>query len=105
MNIRPLYDRIVVKRTQEQESTRNGIIIPDSAKEKPQEGEVLAVGHGKRLEDGQLVALDVKVGDHILFAKYSGTETTVVGTEYIIMREDDVLGILDSTGKKAAKVA
>jgi chaperonin GroES len=105
MNIRPLYDRIVVKRIEEQEAMRNGIIIPDSAKEKPQEGEVLAVGHGKRLEDGQLVALDVKVGDHILFGKYSGTETTVVGTEYIIMREDDVLGILDSAGKTKKNAA
>jgi chaperonin GroES len=95
MNIRPLYDRIVVKRIEEQETTRNGIFIPDSAKEKPQEGEVLAVGHGKRLDNGTLVALDVKVGDRILFGKYSGTETKLVGTEYIIMREDDVLGILD----------
>src|ERR1039457_5335523 len=101
MNIRALYDRIVVKRIEEQESTRNGIVIPDSAKEKPQEGEVLAVGHGKRLENGTLVALDVKVGDRVLFGKYSGTETKVVGTEYIIMREDDVLGVLDSAAKAA----
>jgi len=105
MNIRPLYDRIVVKRIEEQETMRNGIIIPDSAQEKPQEGEVLAIGNGKRLEDGQVVALDVKVGDHVLFGKYSGTETTVVGTEYIIMREDDVLGILDSSPKAAKNVA
>jgi chaperonin GroES len=91
----------VVKRIEEQESTRNGIVIPDSAKEKPQEGEVLAVGHGKRLENGTLVALDVKVGDRVLFGKYSGTETKVVGTEYIIMREDDVLGVLDSAAKAA----
>src|ERR1700757_3109630 len=103
MNIRPLYDRIVVKRIDEQETTRNGIVIPESAKEKPQEGEVLAVGHGKRLEDGTLVTLDVKVGDRVLFGKYSGTETKVVGTEYIIMREDDVLGILDSAPKSASK--
>ncbi len=95
MNIRPLYDRIVVKRIEEQETTRKGIIIPDSAKEKPQEGEVLAVGHGKRLESGELVALDVKVGDRILFGKYSGSETKLDGVEYIIMREDDVLGILN----------
>jgi chaperonin GroES len=94
MNIRPLYDRIVVKRIEEQETTRNGIIIPDSAKEKPQEGEVIAIGHGKRLEDGTLVALDVKVGDRVLFAKYSGSDTKVDGTEYIVMREDDVLGVL-----------
>lgn len=104
MTIRPLYDRIVVKRIEEQESTRNGIIIPDSAKEKPQEGEVIAVGHGKRLEDGNLVALDVKAGDRILFGKYSGSETRLDDTEYIIMREDDVLGILDST-PQAAKTA
>ena len=99
MNIRPLYDRIVVKRIDEQETARNGIIIPDSAKEKPQQGEVMAVGHGKRLEDGQLVALDVKAGDRILFGKYSGSETKVDGTEYIIMREDDVLGVLDAAAE------
>ncbi len=103
MNIRPLYDRIVVKRIEEQETTRNGIVIPDSAKEKPQEGEVLAVGHGKRLDNGALVALDVKVGDRILFGKYSGTETKLVGTEYIIMREDDVLGVLDGSSKSTQK--
>jgi chaperonin GroES len=103
MNIRPLYDRIVVKRIEEQESTRNGIIIPDSAKEKPQEGQVLAAGHGKRLENGQLLALDVKVGDRILFGKYSGSEVKLDGTEYIIMREDDVLGILESGAKAANK--
>jgi chaperonin GroES len=103
MNIRPLYDRIVVKRIEERETTRNGIVIPDSAKEKPQEGEVMAVGHGKRLEDGELVALDVKVGDRILFGKYSGSEVKLEGTEYIIMREDDVLGILESGAKAANK--
>jgi chaperonin GroES len=105
MNIRPLYDRIVVKRIEEQETTRNGIVIPDSAKEKPQEGEVLAVGRGKRLEDGTLVALDVKVGDRVLFGKYSGTETKVVGTEYIVMREDDVLGVLNPVPHKALSKA
>ena len=105
MNIRPLYDRIVVKRIEEQETTRNGIVIPDSAKEKPQEGEVMAVGHGKRLENGTLVALDVKATDRILFGKYSGSEITVDGIEYIIMREDDVLGILDGTSKKSKKAA
>ena len=94
MNIRPLYDRIVVKRIEEQETTRNGIIIPDSAKEKPQEGEVLAVGHGKRLEDGKLVALDVKVGDRVLFGKYSGTEIKIDGEDFLIMREEEILGIL-----------
>jgi chaperonin GroES len=103
--IRPLYDRIVVKRIEEQETHRNGIIIPDSAKEKPQEGEVIAVGHGKRLEDGTLVALDVKAGDRILFGKYSGNEIKLDGTEYIIMREDDVLGVLDGAAKSTKKAA
>ena len=103
MNIRPLYDRIVVKRIEEQESTRNGIIIPDSAKERPQEGEVLAIGHGKRLENGKLVALDAKVGDRVLFGKYSGNEIKLDGAEYIIMREDDILGILESGAKAANK--
>jgi chaperonin GroES len=103
MNLRPLYDRIVVKRIEEQETTRNGIVIPDSAKEKPQEGEVMAVGHGKRLEDGTLVVLDVKVGDRILFGKYSGSDTKLSGTEYLIMREDDVLGILEAAAPKAKK--
>jgi chaperonin GroES len=99
MKIRPLYDRIVVKRIEEEETTRSGIVIPDSAKEKPQEGEVMAVGRGKRLESGELVALEVKVGDRILFGKYSGSETRLDGVEYIIMREDDVLGILDSAAQ------
>jgi chaperonin GroES len=96
MNLRPLHDRIVVKRIEEEEAARNGILIPDSAKEKPQQGEVLAVGRGKLLESGKVVDLDVKVGDRVLFGKYSGTETTMIGTEYIVMREDDVLGIVDS---------
>jgi len=104
MNIRPLYDHIVVKRIEEQETTRNGIVIPDSAKEKPQEGEVMAIGHGKRLEDGKLAALDVKIGDRVLFGKYSGTETKLIGTEYLIMREDDVLGILDAAAEAAKKI-
>ena len=103
MTIRPLYDRIVVRRVEEQESTLKGIVIPDSAKEKPQEGEVLAIGHGKRLENGKLVALDVKVGDRILFGKYSGNEVKLDVTEYIIMREDDVFGILESGAKAANK--
>ncbi len=105
MNIRPLYDRIVVKRIAEQETTRSGIIIPDSAKEKPQEGEVMAVGHGKRLEDGKLTPLNVKAGDRILFGKYSGSEITLDGVEYIIMREDDVLGLLDASAPAAATPA
>ncbi|MFN0166087.1 MAG: co-chaperone GroES [Bryobacteraceae bacterium] len=103
MNIRPLYDRVVVKRIEEQETTSNGIVIPDSAKEKPQEGEVMAVGRGKRLEDGKVVPLSVKAGDRILFGKYSGSETTMDGTEYLIMREDDILGILDAAAKAAKK--
>jgi chaperonin GroES len=102
MNIRPLYDRLVVKRIETQdEKTASGLIIPDSAKEKPQEGEVVATGKGKRLEDGKVVALDVQVGDRILFGKYSGSEIKLDGVEYLIMREDEVLGILNSTGKTA----
>ena len=104
MKIRPLYDRIVTKRIDEQETIRGGIIIPDSAKEKPQEAEVVAVGHGKRLENGELVPLDVRVGDRILFGKYTGNEIRLDGEEYIIMREEDVLGIL-GTGSKALKKA
>jgi chaperonin GroES len=97
MKIRPLYDRIVVKRIEEKETLRSGIIIPDSAQEKPQEAEVFAVGRGKRLEDGTVVELNVKVGDRILFAKYSGNDIKVDGVEYLIMREDDVLAVLDAT--------
>lgn len=93
MNIRPLHDRIVVKRVEEQETLASGIIIPDSAKEKPQKGEVVAVGKGKRNEDGKLIELDVQVGDSILFGKYSGSEIKLDGVEYMIMREDEVLGV------------
>jgi len=97
MNIRPLYDRIVVKRIDAQdEKTASGLFIPDSAKEKPQEAEVVAVGKGKRLEDGKVVSLDVQVGDRILFGKYSGSEIKIDGQELLIMREDEVLGVLDS---------
>jgi chaperonin GroES len=103
MNIRPLYDRIVVKRIEEQETTRTGIVIPDSAKEKPQEGEVMAIGRGKRLDDGKMVALDVRVGDRILFGKYSGNDIKLDGIEYIIMREDDVLGVLDMAPQALSK--
>jgi chaperonin GroES len=105
MNLRPLYDRIVVKRTEELETTRNGIFIPDSAKERPQEGVVIAVGHGKRLDDGKLVALDVKAGDRILFGKYAGSESKLGGTDYIVMREEDVLGILDGAAAMPAQLA
>ena len=102
MNIRPLYDRLVVKRIETQdEKTASGLIIPDSAKEKPQEGEVVATGKGKRLEDGKVVALDVQVGDRILFGKYSGSEIKLDGNEFLIMREDEVLGILSGAGKTA----
>jgi chaperonin GroES len=105
MNIRPLYDRIVVKRLEDKETMQGGLYIPDSAKEKPQEGEVVAVGKGKRLEDGKVIALDVKPGDRILFGKYSGSDIKLDGEEYLIMREDEVLGILEGTAKKASKVA
>jgi chaperonin GroES len=101
MNIRPLYDRIVVKRIEEKETVQGGIIIPDSAKEKPQEGEVMAVGQGKRLDSGKLIALDVQVGDRILFGKYSGSDIKLDGNEYLIMREDEVLGILQNGAKNA----
>ncbi len=95
MNVRPLSDRILVTRVPEVEKTRGGIIIPDSAKERPLEGNVIAVGSGKRLEDGKIVALDVKAGDRILFGKYSGTEIKVDGVEHIILREDEILGIIE----------
>jgi chaperonin GroES len=96
MNVRPLQDRILVRRVEEVEKTRGGIIIPDSAKERPLEGNVVAVGAGKRTEDGTLVALDVKAGDRILFGKYSGTEIKVDGIDHIILREEEVLGVLES---------
>jgi chaperonin GroES len=96
MKMRPLYDRVVVKRVEDNEpAMQGGLYIPDSAKEKPQEGEVVAIGKGKRLEDGKLVALDVQVGDRILFGKYSGSDIKLDGQEYMIMREDEILGILD----------
>ncbi len=99
MKIRPLYDRIVVKRIDEHETTRSGIIIPDSAQEKPQEAEVIAAGNGKRNEDGKIHPLDVKAGDRILFGKYSGNEIKLDGEDYIIMREDEVLGVMDAAPK------
>ena len=95
MNIRPLGDRLLVKRLEEEEKSKGGIIIPDSAKEKPQEGQVVAVGKGKMLDDGKMVALEVKAGDKILFGKYSGTDVKIEGEEHLIMREDDVLGIIE----------
>jgi chaperonin GroES len=105
MKIRPLYDRIVVKRIEEKEQMQGGLYIPDTAKEKPQEGEVVAVGKGKRLEDGKVVVLDVQVGDRILFGKYSGSDIKLDNEEYLIMREDEVLGILDAKPVAAKKAS
>jgi chaperonin GroES len=104
MKIRPLYDRIVVKRVEQKEQMQGGLYIPDSAKEKPQEGEVVAVGKGKRMEDGKVIPLDVQPGDRILFGKYSGSDIKIDNEEYMIMREDEVLGILE-TGPQSAKKA
>jgi chaperonin GroES len=95
MKIRPLQDRVIVQRIEEEERTKGGIIIPDTAKEKPQEGKVIAVGRGKMNEKGKLLPLSVKEGDKILFGKYSGTEVKLNGNEYLIMREDDILGIVE----------
>ena len=95
MKIRPLQDRVIVKRLEEEGKTKGGIIIPDTAKEKPMEGIVIAVGKGKTAEDGKLIKLDVKAGDKILFGKYSGTEVKIDGVEHLIMREDDILGIIE----------
>ncbi|MGQ9694377.1 MAG: co-chaperone GroES [Thermodesulfobacteriota bacterium] len=95
MKIRPLHDRIIVKRVEEEERTKGGIIIPDTAKEKPMEGKVIAVGKGKILDDGKIQPLDVKVGDRVLFGKYAGTEVKIEGEEHLIMREDDILGVIE----------
>jgi chaperonin GroES len=95
MKLRPLHDRILVERVEETEKTKGGIIIPDSAKEKPAEGKVIAVGKGRVGDDGKLIALDIKKGDRILFGKYGGTEVKIDGEEYLIMREDDVLGVIE----------
>jgi chaperonin GroES len=95
MTVRPLHDRLIVKRVEEKESIKGGIIIPDSAKEKPQEGEVIAAGNGKQTEDGKIIPLDVKAGDRILFGKYSGTEIKVDDQDYLILREDEVLGVIE----------
>ncbi len=100
MKIKPLQDRVVVQRIEKEEKTAGGIIIPDSAKEKPAEGIILEAGRGKVLEDGKVIPLDVKVGDHVLFAKYAGTEIKIDGGEYLIMREDEILGVIDSGKKK-----
>ena len=101
MTVRPLHDRILIKRIEEKESVKGGIIIPDTAKEKPQEGEVIAVGHGKKTDEGKVIPLDVKAGDRILFGKYSGTEIKIEDHEYLILREDEVLGVIE-TSKAAA---
>jgi chaperonin GroES len=104
MKVRPLHDRILLKRIEEKESVKGGIIIPDTAKEKPQEGVVVAVGNGRILENGTKISLEVKEGDHVLFGKFSGTEIKVDSEEYLIVREDDVLGILAESAKpKASK--
>jgi chaperonin GroES len=95
MKLRPLQDRILVKRLEEESKTAGGIFIPDTAKEKPQKGEIVAVGKGKKTDDGKVIPLDVKVGDQVLFGKYAGTEIKVEGQDYLIMREDDILGVIE----------
>lgn len=105
MNIRPLHDRIVVKRIEASDNTAGGLFIPDSAKEKPHEGKVVAVSRGKRVEDGNRIPLDVAVGDHILYGKYTGSEIKLAGEEYVIVREDEVLGVLEAAERPATKVA
>ncbi len=104
MKFRPLHDRVVVRRIEAEEKTKGGIIIPDNAKEKPQEGEIVAVGPGARDESGKVVALDVKAGDRVLFGKWSGTEVRLDGVDYLIMKESDIMGVLEGTAeaKKAA---
>ena len=105
MNFRPLHDRVVVKRVDSEEKTKGGIIIPDTAKEKPQEGEVIAVGPGARDEAGKIVPLDVKKGDRILFGKWSGTEVKIDGVDLLIMKESDIMGILDEPATARKKAA
>jgi len=95
MSLRPLSDRILVERVEEDEKTKGGIIIPDTAKEKPAEGKVVSTGNGRMGEDGKLLAMDVKVGDRVLFSKYGGTEVKIDGADYLIMRQDDVLGVIE----------
>ena len=102
-SIRPLHDRVIIKRIEEQEQIRGGIIIPDSAKEKPQEGEVIAVGKGKRKDTGEYVPLDVAQGDRVLFGKYAGNEVKLDDEEYLIMREDDILGVIERAEISKAK--
>jgi|SRR5687768_15730423 chaperonin GroES len=102
-NIRPLNDRVIIKRIEEQEQVRGSIIIPDAAREKPQEGEVIAVGKGKKLDSGEYVGLDIQEGDRVLFGKYAGTEVKLDGQEYLIMREDDILGVIEKAEKAKGK--
>ncbi len=102
MRFRPLHDRVLVRRIEEEEKTKGGIIIPDTAKEKPQQGEVVAVGPGARTEDGRLIPMDVKVGDKILFGKWAGTEVKIEGEEYLILKESDILGVLEETEEAKA---
>jgi len=103
MKVKPLQDRILVRRIEEEERTKGGIIIPDTAKEKPQEGVVVAVGRGKVLEDGKILPLDVKEGDRILFQKYAGTEVKIEGVEHLIMKEEDILGVIEGKAKGEKK--
>ena len=105
MKFRPLHDRVVVKRVEAEERTKGGIIIPDTAKEKPQEGEVIAVGPGGRDESGKLIPIDLKVGDRILFGKWSGTEIKLDGEDLLIMKESDVMGVVEGAAKPARKAA
>jgi len=95
MNIRPLHDRVVIRRLEEERTSAGGIVIPDSATEKPIQGKVIAVGHGKPLDNGQVRALEVKVGDRVLFGKYSGTEVKLDGDDFLVMREDDIMGVIE----------
>lgn len=103
--IRPLRDRIIIKRVEEQEQVRGGIIIPDTAREKPQEGEVIAVGSGKKLDSGERVALDVKEGDRVLFGKYAGSEINLDGEELLILKEDEILAVVEAASKTKGKGA
>ena len=105
MKFRPLGDRVVVRRVKEEQKTAGGIIIPDTAQEKPQEGEIIAVGPGGRDESGKLIPIDLKVGDRILFGKWSGTEVKIDGEELLIMKESDVMGVIEGTAKPARKAA
>ncbi len=105
MKFRPLHDRVVVRRVESDERTAGGIIIPDTAKEKPQEGEIIAVGAGARDESGKIVALDIKAGDRILFGKWSGTEVKIDGEELLIMKESDIMGVVEKSAKSSKKAA